>query len=246
MVRQSLLLLASTLGLLATPAWADPPPAPFTGGYIGLAIGYEGYRVKIDNQTLGTSFKDTEGGFTGGGYVGYNWQFCPTWLVGVETDFNGLTASPTAYDIEVGPTALTETTSLRSRLDWFGTLRGRLGFLAQANWLIYATGGLAYANVKHTLSDDCVGCGNSALNLGPFSQTNKTTKAGWTVGGGTELLQGSNWLFRAEALYIDLGSENNTYVITAPAGTARAATSWDDQFWIARVGLGYLFPTATP
>jgi len=244
MVRQSLVFLASTFGLLATPAWAQEPTTPsFAGGYVGLALGYESHRVKIDNQTVGTRFRDTEGGVTVGGYAGYNWQFCPTWLFGVETDFNFINASPTAYDIEVGPTALTETTSLESRMDWFGTLRGRVGYLVLQDLLLYATGGLAYANVKHTLSDDCVGCGNSALNLGAFSQTNKNTKAGWTVGGGAELLQDAHWLLRAEGLYVDLGSETHTYLVVAPAGTGRSVAAWEDQFWVARLGLSYAFGT---
>ncbi len=118
--------------------------------------------------------------------------------------------SPTALDIEPpGPTGLVETTSLESSIQWFGTLRGRAGYVVHDNLLLYATGGLAYAKVNHTLSDDCVGCGTPpGLNFGPFSQSNKHTKVGWTVGGGAELLHDSNWLLRAEALYVDLGSEN--------------------------------------
>ena len=49
-------------------------------------------------------------------------------LFGIETDFNFLNTSPTAHDIETFPVG-TETTSLESSIDWFGTLRGRLGFV---------------------------------------------------------------------------------------------------------------------
>ena len=32
-------------------------------------------------------------------------------------------------------------------MEWFGTLRGRIGFAAN-NWLFFDTGGLAYGNVR--------------------------------------------------------------------------------------------------
>ena len=80
--------------------------------------------------------------------------------------------------------------------------------LTWPSWLCdprYVTAGLAYARVKQTLNDDCVGCGNSPFNFGPFSQSNKEFKAGWTVGTGAEYLRDARWLFRAEVLYVDLG-----------------------------------------
>jgi outer membrane immunogenic protein len=118
------------------------------------------------------------------------------------------------------------------------------------NLLLYATGGLAYANVDHTLSDNCVGCGDPVTpvvpgDFTPISQSNDKTKVGWTVGGGAELLHDSHWVLRAEALYVDLGSETHTYV-SAPinplfpvAATSRA--EWDDNFWVARLGVAYKF-----
>ncbi len=109
------------------------------------------------------------------------------------------------------------------------------------NWLLYATAGLAYAQLDHTLADNCVGCGNSTFNLGPFQQTNTDTKTGWTVGGGTEYLYDPHWLLRAEALYVDLGSATHTYVVTTPAATGSSVAKWDDQFWVARLGLSYAF-----
>ncbi len=239
--QRSLVLLASALSLLGTNAWADKLVLPnFSGAYLGAALGVGGQRVHVDNQTLGTSFSDRETGFTIGGFTGYNW-ICNGLLFGVETDFNWLNTSPTAYDIEIGPTALNETTALRSRLDWFGTLRGRAGGLIDPDWLLYATGGLAYGQLNHTLSDNCVGCGNSTFNLGPFQQSNTDTKAGWTVGGGTEYHYAGHWMARAEALYVDLGSETHTYVVTTPLATGTSVAKWDDQFWVARLGLSYAF-----
>jgi outer membrane immunogenic protein len=243
---------ASILGCIGTSAFADGMvgsvaapccEAPFAGLYVGGTVGYANQKVDVDNYTIVRSFDDKDGGVTFGGYVGYNWQACCSpFVFGVEADFNFNGAKPTAYDIEPGVFENpTETTSLESRIDFFGTLRARLGYVIHDNVLVYATGGLAYADVKHELFDDCVGCGNSSFNFGPYGQTNSGWKAGWTVGGGTEFLHDRNWVFRAEALYVDLGSSDVSYVFTTPEGTANADTKWNDNFWTVRLGVSYLF-----
>jgi outer membrane immunogenic protein len=233
MTRQfSLLFLTLALCLFGTSAWADGMEHPaasaccgtasFAGLYVGGAVGIGQQRTSILNETVGApaeglTFKDRDTSVTFGGYVGYNWQrCCSPFVFGVEADFNYLNTSPTGVDVEVGGTGLTETTNLESQIDWFGTLRGRAGFVVHDNVLIYATGGLAYARIDHTLSDDC-------------------------VGGGVELLHDSHWLLRAEALYVDLGSESESYTIVTPIGTGVADTKWDDQFWVARLGISYKF-----
>lgn len=265
MTRQ-LSLTVIALGFLGTAAWADGMvqpaaapccEAPFAGAYIGAAVGYARQRVEVTNTepgapAFGQTFADDDGAFTFGGYVGYNWQrCCSPFVFGIETDFNYSDTSPTAFDREPpGSGGFAETTSLESNINWFGTLRGRAGYVVHDHVLLYVTGGLAYANVDHTLSDDCAGCGNpDPLNpigpgaFGPFTQSNDQTKVGWTLGGGGELLHDTHWVLRAEALYVDLGSENHSYVVPSLVGGAPATASaeWDDQFWVARIGVAYKF-----
>jgi outer membrane immunogenic protein len=108
--------------------------------------------------------------------------------------------------------------------------------------IVYATGGLAYANLDHNLFDPA-----PPFNLPPFSQTDGGVKAGWTVGGGIEWLRHANWSLRAEALYVDLGNQSHHYVLCGAPCTAD--TDWDDSFWVARLGLNYRFgpePQAAP
>ena len=242
MTRQRwLVLLASVFGLLGTHVWAAEPLPQFAGPYIGAAIGFGSRKVENDNLTLGTSFSDQENAATVGGYVGYNWIVCAPYLLGIEADINYLGGSPTALDIEFGPTGLNETTRLNSSMDWFGTLRGRAGYVVHDTFLLYVTGGLAYSRVDLTLSDNCVGCGNSAFNLGPFSQSNSGTRLGWTAGGGGEFVLDSHWLLRGEALFVDLGSDTNSYIVVTPIGTGNSLSKWNDEFWIGRIGLAYQF-----
>ena len=219
-------LLGTTRGRME---WSNAPTpccgtASFAGTYIGGAIGYARQRAEILNETPGApaeglTFKDSDS-VTFGGHVGNFQRCCSPFVFGI-----GRTSTTSTLHLRVSilnpdPRCRyggKETTSLESSINWFGTLRGRAGFVVHDNLLLYATGGLAYASVDHTLSDDCVGCGTPpapGVNLGTFSQSNDKTKVGWTVGGGAEFLHFVHWVLRAEALYVDLGSE------TRPAWTA--------------------------
>ena len=102
--------------------------------------------------------------------------------------------------------------------------------------LLYATGGLAYASVDHTLgltTASAVGYPGVAVlaTVRHFLAVQTSdTKAGWTVGGGAELLRDSHWVLRAEALYVDLGSETTYLMQLIPAAslTPDAVGKWDD------------------
>ena len=47
---------------------------------------------------------------------------------------------------------MTTNLSVTKELDYFGTVRGRLGWLAYPSLLVYGTGGLAYGGVKSSLT----------------------------------------------------------------------------------------------
>ena len=245
---QSLVLLASVFGVLGAHVCAAQPAQhqpQFSGLYVGAAVGFGSRKVENENLTLGTSFSDQENAATFGGYVGYNWIVCAPYLLGIEADINYLGGSPTALDIEFGPTGLNETTRLNSAMDWFGTLRGRAGYLLHDTFLLYATGGLAYSRIDLTLSDNCVGCGNSPFNLGPFSQSNsgnQETRAGRPAAAASSC-SNSNWIIRGEALFVDLGSDTNSYIVVTPIGTGNSLAKWSDEFWIGRIGIAYQFDT---
>jgi outer membrane immunogenic protein len=98
----------------------------------------------------------------------------------------------------------------QTKIDWFGTVRGRVGYLwGDGAVLSYLTGGLAYgkvgiqgtSTVSGTVSNPLSG---SFFNTQAFDQSHVNT--GWVVGFGTEgklLIPG--WTYRIETLYMDLG-----------------------------------------
>jgi len=115
-----------------------PPPAPYvapapiytwTGFYAGLNIGGGWFDHGFNNGFgVGGGSYHGNGFVAGGGQIGYNYQFSPLFVAGLETDFQGTS----------------------SREHWFGTVRGRLGITPfSPNILIYGTGGFAYGEVNN-------------------------------------------------------------------------------------------------
>ena len=143
----------------------------------------------------------------GGGQAGYNWQQ-GNWLVGLEADIQGSDERGSSDVCVVAGCALgTGILTANYKLDWFGTVRGRVGLLPTDRVLIYATGGLAYGELSATAP------------LVPLSWG--STRAGWTVGAGAEVKLDNNWSVKIEYLYMDLGDVGSgsitaTNVVTPP------------------------------
>jgi len=98
-------------------------------------------------------------------------------------------------------------TSYTQVIDWFGTLRGRVGW-THGRVLVYATGGLAYGHVKTDEVVNTIPFLTGVTTAASFSQT----KIGWTAGAGVESHLFGNWTAKAEYLYMDLGSVSGNVV----------------------------------
>jgi outer membrane immunogenic protein len=232
----------------------------WTGPYIGTNLGYSWGRGSTDGTATGTrtvvanlvpttvtplSFPLTGradvNGFIGGGQLGYNWQR-GTWLFGLEGDIQLSNERGSGDVCNVAGCPAGSTVFTRDyKLDWFGTARGRVGYLPAERILLYATGGLAFGHF--TGSSLMMPVATTALDLGSWSRT----QAGWTVGGGVEAALGGNWSIKFEYLYMDLGHVGGTAFTTsivAPVGTTTALSNvFNTRFTdsIARVGVNYKF-----
>lgn len=230
------------IALIGTPAFAAdmavkmpvkaPPPAPvapvvnWTGFYIGGNLGgvvehASGTSDFLDTLTgpgdtgfptnpQSNSFSSTR--FLGGVQAGYNWQFDPRWLVGVEGDWDWTSTGYSFCRITDQFAAPCFNNgfgfeSISSKTDWLATVRGRIGYVL-GNWLFYGTGGAAWGRVNTTVTLNCLvtgGCGNSSTLVFGSSSTS-TTKAGWVAGLGAEWMLAGNWSVRAEWLHVDVGT----------------------------------------
>jgi len=145
------------------------------------------------------------------------------------------------------PAVGTFTQSTSYKLDWFATLRGRLGFTA-GGWLIYATGGLAVANIEAS-STALLQFTPANIALQASSQPSATDKThlGWVIGGGIETALPNNWSFKIEYLHMDFGDIHHAFatpiVPTGGFANVSAAGNLRTQFTddILRIGLNYRF-----
>lgn len=237
------------------PLKAPPPPVPvydWTGFYVGGNFGYgwgdprttaAGSGTTVIQPAFPASFAFTDSntapvrGALGGIQVGYNYQFNPKWLLGLEADFQGSGQrgsnalvdpfSTLVCDLVIvgggcggsGTINGTAITSYQAGIAWFDTVRLRLGYLINDQVMLYGTGGLAYGRVQlsgtTTTSGTAVFFGTPdvlAPTAGGFSTSR--TNTGFTVGGGMEArlspVLPANWTWKLEYLYLDLGSLNAT------------------------------------
>ena len=270
---------AADLPSLKAPIVLTPPAFSWTGLYGGVNIGYgfgsgdqDPGRMEYDPfvvpcctlflPTPAWSIPNDPRGVLGGGQVGYNHQFNPWLVVGLEADIQAsdVHSQGNGYG-EVGGIALFGPSfayaSQNKSVDWFGTVRGRIGvtFPSLPNLLLYGTGGLAYGGVVHSanVSDFYPSLGNVVAGAGTnYDQT----KVGWTVGGGVEWFPApAHPLWRAfsvklEYLHTDLGPTTlyGMSVFTIPAGGPTFFYSQTSQtrWHTIRAGVNWHFNPFTP
>jgi outer membrane immunogenic protein len=225
------------------PLKAPAPPVSvfsWTGFYAGPNAGGSWGHAQSDfaisgfASTVAVSDSVNPDGVVGGGQLGYNWQLDPNWLIGVEADIqaSGEKASGRRFDtVDIEGV----TTNYETRIDWFGTVRGRLGYSFDRRILFYATGGLAYGHISISGTSNDVF--RAATTTTAFSNAN--TNTGWTVGGGIEGVAWSpRWTWKVEYLYLDFGTLSNT-VVSAGVTTTTAKTRFTDN--VVRAGLNFHF-----
>jgi len=169
-----------------------------------------------------------EGGF-GGGQIGYGWQGVsgmPSLVAGVEADIQGAGISGKAITVPGEP--------FNNSLDWFGTVRGRLGYAASSA-LVYVTGGFAYGGLRQYGED------NSKTPTAVYEANGTVT--GYVLGGGVEYKFNPSWSLKAEYQYLNFGRNDPGLACsgcTAPATlSADQNTVKDDAFHTVRLGVNY-------
>ena len=253
------------------PRRAAPPPIftpvpvfTWTGAYFGINAGYafDASSRSNNNSTFGvpapyaaagttaTFGNRSQDGFSGGAQVGYNYQFTPGSgvVVGIEADAQYLDFGRSRNNAFVsGALApgyyVTDPRGLSS-LDYFGTVRGRLGY-AFDRTLVYGTGGFAY------------GSGSADRSFGGYAG-NDSFRTGYAVGGGVEFalptesflnfFRSSAVTFKVEGLYVNLDRNTRNqgaFVINAASNFPVVYSSGigrrSDEFAVVRAGLNYKF-----
>jgi outer membrane immunogenic protein len=242
-------LLAATglLGVAVNAQAADlPARAPYVKAPVAMVYDWTGFYLGVNaglgvgrnRQTLSfpavPSFEQSylsPQGALGGVQAGYNWQtnsMLGPLVLGIEADIQGAGLRDDTTCLLTCRSVPAISGRFDQRLDWFGTVRGRIGF-AKGTVLRYYTGGFAYGDVRTSITEMLPLAGF------PATFTSNQTRGGWTYGSGVEAAIGGNWTAKIEYLYIDLGNRRDTFVLGGLPQTL------DTEFRqnIYRVGLNY-------
>jgi opacity protein-like surface antigen len=200
-------------------------------------------------------------GFLSGGQLGYNWQFTEKLVAGLEADIQGAGVRGGGGFVNVTPAAAppgafaATSATLKRSLDYFGTVRGRIGYAVTPNILVYATGGLAYAGVNESATIKQSLTPSLLIPDGAKGDVFEN-RVGWTIGGGFEWAFTRNLSAKLEYLYYDLGSITLTNATVSPLGfngvlgevRIADATSVSTRFngHLLRAGLNYRFDWSEP
>lgn len=250
--------LTTTFAQIASAA--SPAAYSWTGFYLGVNAGYSWGHTTADTSqgpatvgqyatgpcdnngvgpATGCSFSTSSdpSGAIGGIQAGYNYQM-GMMVYGIEADFDWRNQSDSSrtvfnnfFDNQVDD----------SNQKWVGTVRGRIGYAFANNFLAYVSGGLAYGNLEHTVTQTfCTGASNCRV---PRIVSDSQTEVGWTVGGGVDYAIDQQWSFGVEYLYIDLESDT----LSAPAATVgptlypAVSAKFHDSSQILRARLDFRF-----
>jgi outer membrane immunogenic protein len=231
---KKLLLSAAALAATALPAIAaDMPPRTYTkappaytapaliynwtGFYIG---GHLGGAFGGDNSLLGNNAR-----FMGGVQAGFDYQFAPNWVGGIEAQYSWLNSNTTGVTF---PGAVLIT----SKNDQIGSVAGRFGY----TWgpaLLYAKGGYAWR--------DNPNIGVTVAGVPAAFGTTGNNKDGWTAGAGLEYMFAPNWSAKAEYQYYNFGTTTFT---AGPAPIVGSRFRDDDH--TVKVGVNYRFGWGGP
>jgi outer membrane immunogenic protein len=251
--------IAHAADLSVAPLYKAPPPpvaaSSWNGFYVGINGGGSlGRHGATDTTVLpglafpvfgADSFTHSPVGAIFGIQLGWNWQVAPSFVLGVEADWQWSgqkeTVCVSACLPALGPGALLSLSDEQS-LKWLGTARLRAGWVTNG-WMWYLTGGAAWGRVEQNLT----------LTATPFFFATGTTSAasfthdrlGWTVGAGVETQIWGGWSAKAEYLYVDLGSVTNSFTSALDPGqvvpTQTTTSSFSIHDHLVRVGLNYRF-----
>jgi outer membrane immunogenic protein len=196
-------------GVLAEPAFAaDMPvsrestviPVPvssWSGVYIGIHGGWGFGDVSFIHTGADLTNHTFDGGLAGG-HIGYNWQMGSSWLLGVEASGTWSGVKKTVFGaFNDRPLDRFPNDRWTTEVTWLATVTPRIG-VTISSWMWYLKGGVAFAGVDHHLENAS----------GSLSFDTSSTRVGWTIGFGGELLLASNWIFGVEGNFYDFGSFN--------------------------------------
>jgi outer membrane immunogenic protein len=210
------------------------PPYSWGGFYIGGNFGAAWNSGGSVSDTFGSTFTGSGQStkFTGGGQVGWNYEFLSGVVIGAEAMFDWLPNTTNTVNVTGGGPALGSTASATLNSRWLTTVTGKLGY-AWNTVLLYGKGGGAW-----------VGADNPNLTVNGAGQTltsSTTNNFGWTAGAGIEWAFAGPWSARVEYDFIGLQNRSITVANNGNAFTGDIINFNNRNISLLTVGLNYKF-----
>ena len=190
----------------AYPVFAAPGRSNWSGFFAGVQGGYSMANSELSAGPLSFRGLGSQGPF-GGLIAGYDHQFAPNWLVGVEGDIS-------AKDVK-STLKFNGATIATAKGDYDWGVRARLGYIATPGTMLFASAGY--------------GQNHSKLSVPLFPAINTSwTAGGLQVGAGIETLLTSNLSLRAEYLHSFYGKKTlfNLVGVSTDEGKARLGLTY--------------------
>ena len=215
----------------------------YFGGQYGYATGYSRWNAtqagglgppligSLDlTNPLNGYFGD--GSYFGGLQAGYNQRIGTRLVLGGEADvwFPSFTTGLKGAQTFASP--LVGQANYQDVVAYSGSMRGRLGYVLDNNWLLYATGGFAFAYDKLQRTQLVGTPVNGTSQEGTF-QNGLMWRLGWTLGAGLELPIAPSWTAKVEYQYASFGNSSVAFPAAAQAFNSSLALQ------TVRVGFNY-------
>lgn len=250
-MRKTSFAIAAALAIAAAPSAraADLPlkaATPFverfswTGCYLGGHLG-GGFAHKnitdpvqlVQDSFLGlgstpdiTTVSPSPKGVVIGGQIGCDYQFAPSWVIGIEGAASGSTMKGSAT---VGlPLGNPDTALLQAKTDFLTSVTARIGF-AFDNVLLYAKGGAALAGDRYDVLGSFAGT--------PFSFRGLENRIGWTAGGGVDWAFSPHWSASLEYDYYQFG--RSTVAMSDPINVFVGPVDVRQNIQVVKAGLNF-------
>jgi len=194
---------AADLGVRPAPLQPVIPPFTWTSCYAGLQAG-GGWGEKDLTDTVGifsgfTGFASANVDMTGymvGGQIGCNYQFAPSWVIGIEGAASGGSISDTADIAVPGDNA-----TFKATTDFLASITGKIGY-AWDRWMFYGKGGVALGGDRYHIADVAQ----------TYAFDGSEDRIGWTAGVGVEWAFTPEWSARLQYDYYGFGTKSVLFI----------------------------------
>jgi outer membrane immunogenic protein len=208
-----------------TPAYA-PMFFSWTGFYVGGNIGGVFTQGSLQDSHTGFIGGTDQNGLTGGGQIGFNYQFLGGGVVGIEGTIDGTSLNTTTNPFPTSVGTIQGSHNTR----WISTVAARFGVVSD-RWLAYGKGGVAWA-------DNTVSITNATT--GATLVTASDARPGWLAGAGIEYAFTHFWTAKVEYNFIGLSNWSTAGILPNDTLNIRR------QIQILTVGFNYKFDWGGP